>query len=178
MTSQGPVSIHGVDTADVQETDPSLTFNMQEIAACEGTWKHPEHLINNTYQNCSWDKRLRWAPGLACLPSATTPSLANAGAHETNPWARQNDRSCVRGSNEAGCGLLCSPRRFTGANQWSIECARVVQHVRVIPGRLLNLGSHKVVVYGDFSVVKLKKLSVWSWHIFHEQKKTESSNLC
>lgn len=53
MTSQGPVSIHGVDTADVRETDPSLTFNMQEIAACEGTWKHPEHLINNTYQNCS-----------------------------------------------------------------------------------------------------------------------------
>lgn len=52
MTSRGPVSIHGLETADVPETDPSLTFNMQEIGACEGLRKHPEHLINNTYQNC------------------------------------------------------------------------------------------------------------------------------
>lgn len=32
----------------------------------------------------------------------------------------------------------------------------VVQHVRVIPVRLLNFGSHKVIVYGCFGVVKHK----------------------
>lgn len=170
MTSRGPVSIHGVETADVPETDPSLTFNMQEIAAREGTWKHPEHLINNTYQNCWRDKTPRWAPDSHASRLQQHQVWRNTGAHETNPWARWKDRSCVRGSSEAGHGLLSSPPRFTGANQWSIECARVAQHVRVIPGRLLNLSSHKVMVYGNFSVVKLKKLSVWSWHVSHEKK--------
>lgn len=34
--------------------------------------------------------------------------------------------------------------------------AAVVQHVRVIPARLLNFGSHRVIVYGYFNVVKHK----------------------
>lgn len=37
--------------------------------------------------------------------------------------------------------------------------ATVVQHVRVIPERLLNFGSHKVIVYGYFSVVKHKAVT-------------------
>lgn len=36
----------------------------------------------------------------------------------------------------------------------------VVQHVRVTPARLLNFCSHKVIVYGCFSVVKHKAV----WH--------------
>lgn len=54
MTYRGPVSIHGLETTDAPA--PSLTFTMQEIVAVR-TWKHPEHLINNTYQSSAREIR-------------------------------------------------------------------------------------------------------------------------
>lgn len=44
--------------------------------------------------------------------------------------------------------------------------AAVVQHVRVIPARLLNLDSHKVIVYGYFSIVKYKALQPFAFSPF------------
>lgn len=55
MTYRGPVSIHGLETTDAPA--PSLTFTMQKIAARVRTWKHPEHLINNTYQSSAREIR-------------------------------------------------------------------------------------------------------------------------
>lgn len=44
--------------------------------------------------------------------------------------------------------------------------AAVVQHVRVIPVKLLNLDSHKVIVYGYFSIVKYKALQHFAFSPF------------
>lgn len=44
--------------------------------------------------------------------------------------------------------------------------AAVVQHVRVIPARLLNLDSHKVIVYGYFSIVNYKALKHFAFSPF------------
>lgn len=70
----------------------------------------------------------------------------------------------MRLSNEAGMrsqaryGALLV--RISDPLSRLLRCARGREHVRVIPARLLNFGSHKVVVYGYFSVVNHKAV----WH--------------
>lgn len=58
----------------------------------------------------------------------------------------------VRISDPLSHILQCAKRRRRGGV--------AARHVRVIPARLLNFGSHKVIVYGCFTVVKLKAV----WH--------------
>lgn len=112
-----------------------------------------------------------------CIPrlQAATPCLASPVRTDKHLsigklWCVQQMMMACEVERWSGHEEPSSSRRFTGANQWAIESrttlweekkrggedAVVVQHVRVIRGRLLNFGSHTVVVYGYLSVVKRK----------------------
>ncbi len=160
-----------------------VTSTTSVAAECHSMWKHPEHLIIKLIKPAHKIRRCRWLK-----PAYLVCSNAMFGEH----WSTEDKHLSIVKLWRTVMMMACeveqwsrhekpsSPRRFTGANQWSIEshttlcekeggrgggeAATVVQHVRVIPQRLLNFGSHKVTVYGCFSVVKHK--AVWYFAFF------------
>lgn len=117
--------------------------------------------------------------------SAAAPCLVSAGPAQINISIVKIWRAAMKARGVEQWSRREKPsslRRITGVNQWSIEShitvceekgnAAVVQHVRVIPARLLNFGSHKVIVYGDFSALKYKAVwhfafSAFVWKFLH-----------
>lgn len=133
---------------------------------CHSMWKHPEHLIITLIEPAPqiWGRHglslayLRLQQHHVWLaPVHTRWTFRHNQTPATQPWLWW---WCAGLSSEAGLKKPSTLWRFTGTNQWSIEClgvfgvfAMVAQHVRVTLARLLNLDSHKVILYGCSSTV-------------------------